>query len=38
MCEHVGRPNLPIYFAKIYRLLKPGGLVLNHGITAGGVG
>ncbi|MBU2851210.1 methyltransferase domain-containing protein [Acidithiobacillus ferrivorans] len=36
MCEHVGRPNLPMYFAKIYRLLKPGGLVLNHGITAGG--
>lgn len=36
MCEHVGRPNLPLYFAKIYRLLKPGGLMLNHGITAGG--
>jgi cyclopropane-fatty-acyl-phospholipid synthase len=36
MCEHVGRPNLPVYFAKIHRLLKPGGLVLNHGITAGG--
>ena len=24
------------YFAKIRRLLKPGGLLLNHGITAGG--
>ncbi len=36
MCEHVGRPNLPLYFAKIHRLLKPGGLMLNHGITAGG--
>jgi cyclopropane-fatty-acyl-phospholipid synthase len=36
MCEHVGRLNLPVYFAKIRRLLKPGGLVLNHGITAGG--
>ena len=36
MCEHVGRPNLPLYFAKIRRLLKPGGLVMNHGITAGG--
>uniref|UniRef100_E6PNZ7 Putative Cyclopropane-fatty-acyl-phospholipid synthase n=1 Tax=mine drainage metagenome TaxID=410659 RepID=E6PNZ7_9ZZZZ len=36
MCEHVGRPNLPTYFAKIRRLLKPGGLVMNHGITAGG--
>ena len=37
MCEHVGRPNLSNYFAKIRRLLTPGGLVLNHGITAGGV-
>ncbi len=37
MCEHVGRPNLPIYFDKIRRLLKPGGLVMNHGITAGGI-
>ncbi|MGC8808410.1 MAG: class I SAM-dependent methyltransferase, partial [Thiomonas sp.] len=37
MCEHVGRPNLPVYFSKIRRLLKPGGLVMNHGITAGGV-
>jgi len=34
MCEHVGRPNLPIYFDKIRRLLVPGGLVLNHGITS----
>ncbi|MDP1717389.1 MAG: class I SAM-dependent methyltransferase [Burkholderiales bacterium] len=33
MFEHVGRKNLPHYFAKIYRVLKPGGLVLNHGIT-----
>lgn len=33
MFEHVGRKNLSHYFAKIYRLLKPGGLVLNHGIT-----
>ncbi len=36
MVEHVGRPNLPVYFGKIRRLLRPGGLVLNHGITAGG--
>ncbi|SCC91026.1 putative fatty acid methyltransferase [Thiomonas sp. X19] len=36
MCEHVGRPSLALYFAKIRRLLKPGGLVMNHGITAGG--
>ena len=37
MFEHVGRAQLPTYFAKIHRLLKPGGLLLNHGITAGGV-
>ncbi len=36
MFEHVGRANLPEYFAKIRRLLEPGGLLLNHGITAGG--
>lgn len=36
MFEHVGRAQLPAYFAKIHRLLKPGGLLLNHGITAGG--
>jgi cyclopropane-fatty-acyl-phospholipid synthase len=33
MFEHVGRRNLPAYFAKINRLLKPGGLMMNHGIT-----
>jgi cyclopropane-fatty-acyl-phospholipid synthase len=33
MFEHVGRKNLPVYFAKIFRLLRPGGLVMNHGIT-----
>ena len=36
MFEHVGRAQLPAYFAKIHRLLAPGGLLLNHGITAGG--
>jgi len=36
MVEHVGRAMLPTYFAKIRRLLAPGGLLLNHGITAGG--
>ena len=36
MFEHVGRANLPRYFDKICGLLKPGGLLLNHGITAGG--
>lgn len=35
MFEHVGQANMPAYFAKIYRLLKPGGLAMNHGITAG---
>ncbi len=34
MFEHVGRGNLEAYFAKIHSLLKPGGMVLNHGITA----
>ncbi|MEO8285971.1 MAG: cyclopropane-fatty-acyl-phospholipid synthase family protein [Chloroflexota bacterium] len=33
MVEHVGRANLPQYFAQAYRLLRPGGLFLNHGIV-----
>ncbi len=33
MFEHVGRSQLPEYFAQAYRLLKPGGLFLNHGIA-----
>jgi cyclopropane-fatty-acyl-phospholipid synthase len=37
MFEHVGRAQLESYFSKLRRLLRPGGLVLNHGITAGGV-
>ncbi|MFP3643943.1 class I SAM-dependent methyltransferase [Paraburkholderia sp. SIMBA_054] len=37
MCEHVGRPNLPVYFAKMRRLLRPGGLMMNHSITAGNI-
>jgi len=37
MFEHVGQANMPAYFGKLYRLLKPGGLVMNHGITAGGL-
>jgi len=36
MFEHVGRAQLTAYFAKIRRLLRPGGLVMNHGITSGG--
>ena len=31
--EHVGQKNLPVYFGKVRDLLKPGGAVLNHGIT-----
>ena len=34
MFEHVGLKNLPTYFAVANRLLKPGGLFLNHGITS----
>ena len=34
MFEHVGLKNLPRYFATAHRLLKPGGLFLNHGITS----
>jgi len=37
MFEHVGRAQLEGYFAKLRRLLKPGGLIMNHGITAAGV-
>jgi cyclopropane-fatty-acyl-phospholipid synthase len=36
MFEHVGRARLGTYFAKLQRLLAPGGLLMNHGITAGG--
>ena len=37
MFEHVGHANMTAYFAKIMSLLVPGGLVMNHGITAGGL-
>jgi len=33
MFEHVGVARFPKYFGKIRNLLKPGGFVLNHGIT-----
>ena len=32
MFEHVGGANLPMYFAKVYDVLRPGGLFLNQGI------
>lgn len=34
MFEHVGLKNLPLYFSIVHRVLKPGGLFLNHGITS----
>jgi len=37
MFEHVGQVNMSAYFGKIRRLLAPGGLFMNHGITAGGL-
>ncbi|CAF0700154.1 SAM-dependent methyltransferase [Candidatus Methylacidithermus pantelleriae] len=35
MVEHVGAQLLPTYFACAYRLLKRGGVFLNHGIAVG---
>jgi cyclopropane-fatty-acyl-phospholipid synthase len=37
MFEHVGQANIAAYFGKIHLLLKPGGLVMNHGITSGSI-
>ena len=37
MFEHVGLANITAYFSKIMALLVPGGLVMNHSITAGGL-
>jgi cyclopropane-fatty-acyl-phospholipid synthase len=34
MFEHVGRKRLATYFAQAFRLTRPGGLFLNHGIVA----
>ena len=33
MFEHIGVSNFPRYFSVIKRVLAPGGLFLNHGIT-----
>ena len=33
MFEHVGASLLPSYFAQAWRLLRPGGVFLNHGIA-----
>ncbi len=37
MFEHVGLKNLPLYFGIAKRLLRPGGLFLNHGIARASV-
>lgn len=33
MFEHIGVANFPLYFNTVKRVLTPGGLFLNHGIT-----
>ncbi len=33
MVEHVGRAKLPGYFDQLYAYLRPGGMLLNHGIV-----
>jgi cyclopropane-fatty-acyl-phospholipid synthase len=33
LTEHIGKQNLPSYFAFVYSKLKPGGRLLNHCIT-----
>jgi cyclopropane-fatty-acyl-phospholipid synthase len=37
MFEHVGRAHMVDYFRQLMRLVVPGGMVMNHGITAGGL-
>ncbi|HEX6372626.1 MAG TPA: cyclopropane-fatty-acyl-phospholipid synthase family protein, partial [Longimicrobium sp.] len=32
MFEHVGPARLPEYFTHVHRVIKPGGLFMNHGI------
>ncbi len=34
MFEHVGREGLVDYFSRAFALLRPGGIMLNHGIAA----
>ncbi|CAM5293409.1 methyltransferase domain-containing protein [Pseudomonas sp. JL972] len=34
MFEHVGHVNLPLYCQRLFDAVRPGGLVMNHGITA----
>jgi cyclopropane-fatty-acyl-phospholipid synthase len=37
MFEHVGQARMAHYFSTLQQLLRPGGLLLNHGIAAGGL-
>ena len=34
MFEHVGHANLPLYCQQLSGVVRPGGLVMNHGITS----
>jgi cyclopropane-fatty-acyl-phospholipid synthase len=34
MFEHVGEAQLPEYFSRVWRLLRPGGVFVNTGISA----
>ena len=34
MFEHVGHANLALYCQRLFAAVRPGGLVMNHGITA----
>ena len=36
MREHVGAARLPAYFDAVHRVLRPGGLFLDHGLVRGG--
>ena len=33
MCEHLGASQLPVYFGTAWKLLRGGGVFLNHGIA-----
>ncbi len=37
MFEHVGEARLPEYFEYLWKLLRPGGVFLNHGIAASAI-
>lgn len=37
MFEHVGEARLPEYFEQVWKLLRAGGVFLNHGIAASAV-